>query len=264
MNPESIAEAFARARAEGRIALIGYLPSAWPDEAAFRASAEAAFAAGMDILEVGIPSVDPFLDGETIRRAVAETIKAGATARSAVEAAAPLARAGHALVAMMYAASYAELGGDNLSSSLSGLGYAGLLVVGADDATTAASARSARDAGIASIGFAGGHPDAASVAALAGRSGGFIYLPSYEGRTGRKAVFGKELGERIALAKAASGGLPVAVGFGVNRPSDVSALRDLGADGAIIGTAMVEAAPSLERLAAYVAALRSAARGGGS
>lgn len=242
--------------------LIGYLPASWPDDATFRASAETAFAAGMDILEVGIPSPDPFLDGETIRRAVAQTVRAGATARSALEAAVPLARAGHALVAMMYSASYAELGGDLLSSSLAGLGYAGLLVVGTDDATAASSARAARNAGIASIGFAGGHPDAASLAALAERSGGFIYLPSYEGRTGRKAVFGKELGERIALAKASSRGLPVAVGFGVNKPADVSALRSLGADGAIIGTAMVEAAPSLKELAAYVAALRRAAEGG--
>jgi tryptophan synthase alpha chain len=261
LNPDSIAQVFARARAEGRIALIGYLPSAWPDDTAFRTSAETAFAAGMDILEVGVPSPDPYLDGETIRRAVAESVKAGATSRSAVEAAAPLARSGRALVAMMYAVSYAELGGDLLSSSLAGLGYAGLLVVGADEATMAASARSARSAGISSIGFAGGRMDAAGLSSLAERSGGFIYLPSYEGKTGRRAVFGKELGERIALAKAASHGLPVAVGFGVNKPSDVAALRELGADGAIIGTAMVEASSSPERLAAYVSALRAAAEG---
>ena len=56
-------EAFARARAEGRAALIGYLPSGFPTQEQGVALATAMVEGGVDIVEVGLPYSDP-LNGE--------------------------------------------------------------------------------------------------------------------------------------------------------------------------------------------------------
>jgi tryptophan synthase alpha chain len=267
LNPGLIDRVFAEASADGRLALVGYLPAAWPSESGFRECAEAAFLAGLDILEVGVPTADPFLDGEVIRKAVASVMSTGVSAATALESSSPLAAGGvtpgggqapRAVIAMMYLPGYIELGRAALPERLAGLGYSGMLVVGAGDGDWREYAPAARAAGVAPIGFAGGETGHAELGILARRAGGFIYLPSYQGMTGREASFDEALGGRIAVVKQASRGLPVAVGFGVNSPDDVRALAGLGADGAIVGTAMVKAASDPDRLSKYVASLREA------
>ena len=56
-------------RAEGRAALVGYLPAGFPTVdggiAAIRALAES----GVDLIEVGFPYSDPVMDGPVIQRA---------------------------------------------------------------------------------------------------------------------------------------------------------------------------------------------------
>lgn len=257
---DAIESAFEEARSRGRLALVGYLPAAWPSEAGFAELADAAFGAGLDVLEVGVPSADPFLDGDVIRDAMAALAQRGVSAARAVEAAAASAREGRALIAMMYRDEWQ--GGAASAARLAGLGYAGMLVVGTKPGDWQAIAAEALASGLAPIAFASpsdGLDEAGAVAKMAGGAGGFVYLPSYRGKTGRKASFDAALGRRIASVRGAAAGLPIAVGFGVNAPSDVAALAGLGADGAIIGTAFLKASANPEGLAAFVGSLVGAA-----
>jgi tryptophan synthase alpha chain len=59
----SVTAAFERTRAEGRAALIGYLPVGYPSVDGSIAAIEAMVAAGVDIVEVGLPYSDPVMDG---------------------------------------------------------------------------------------------------------------------------------------------------------------------------------------------------------
>src|SRR5260370_7171210 len=61
-----IAAAFARARSEGRVALIPYVMAGYPDLATSEALAVALGEARADILELGIPFSDPLADGAPI------------------------------------------------------------------------------------------------------------------------------------------------------------------------------------------------------
>ena len=74
-----IAAAFARARAEGRAALIPYIVAGYPDADTSLAAALAAADAGADLLEVGLPYSDPLADGATLQRASGVALAAGAT-----------------------------------------------------------------------------------------------------------------------------------------------------------------------------------------
>ena len=60
---ERIRASFASAAGEGRTALIAYILSGYPSDADALAAAEAALAAGADMLEIGVPFSDPMAEG---------------------------------------------------------------------------------------------------------------------------------------------------------------------------------------------------------
>lgn len=64
-------------RAEGRPALVGYLPVGFPTVDGSIAAARAAVAAGVDVLELGLPYSDPVMDGPVIQRASEAALAGG-------------------------------------------------------------------------------------------------------------------------------------------------------------------------------------------
>ncbi|MDP2013587.1 MAG: tryptophan synthase subunit alpha, partial [Actinomycetota bacterium] len=65
-----VAGAFAKAAAENRAALIGYLPAGFPTPEISVRLINAMVGAGVDIIEVGLPYSDPLMDGPVIQQAV--------------------------------------------------------------------------------------------------------------------------------------------------------------------------------------------------
>ena len=72
----TLAEAFDRARSQGRAALIGYLPAGFPTAAGSVALITAMVEAGVDVVEVGLPYSDPLMDGPDIQAAVERALAA--------------------------------------------------------------------------------------------------------------------------------------------------------------------------------------------
>lgn len=68
---------------------------------------------------------------------------------------------------------------------------------------------------------------------------GFLYLVAALGVTGVRQELASGLGEQIRRAKAATK-VPVAVGFGVSSPEQAARVAAWGADGVIVGSALVE------------------------
>ena len=62
-------EVLAKTRAEGRPALVGYLPAGFPDKQTAIEAMVAMVDAGVDIVEIGLPYSDPVMDGPTIQKA---------------------------------------------------------------------------------------------------------------------------------------------------------------------------------------------------
>ncbi len=238
-----IAEAFARARASNRAALIPYVVAGYPDADTSLAAALAAADAGADILEVGLPYSDPLADGATLQRASGVALAAGATFEGSLRL---LERIGAArpnlpLVPMAYANQVLGAGdGEAVAKRLAGAGAAGVIVADLTPDEGAAFEAVARRVGLAVVYLVAPTTPAARMARIAARSGGFLYCVSLVGVTGARTSLPSTVGRLIREVRAVSP-VPVAVGFGVSRPTHVRAIARAGADGVIVASALVDA-----------------------
>jgi tryptophan synthase alpha chain len=261
-----IGAAFERARAEGRAALIPYVVAGYPDAETSFAAALACADGGADLLEIGLPYSDPLADGATLQRASSAALAAGATLERSL---ALLARIGAArpdlpLVAMGYANQLLG-GGDGAAraSALATAGAAGVIVADLTPDEGAPFEVVAADAGLAVVYLVAPTTPPPRRRRIAERSGGFLYCVSLVGVTGARSRLPASVGHLVREVKAASP-VPVAVGFGVSRPSHVEAIARAGADGVIVASALVDAlgpdGRDLAALETFVAELRGATR----
>ena len=238
-----IADAFARAKADGRVALIPYIVAGYPDAETSLVIALAAIDAGADLLEVGLPYSDPLADGTTLQRASAGALAAGATFDSSLDLVRRIARARPStpLVTMGYANQLMGGGdGRERAQALAAAGASGTIVADLTPDEGAPFEAAAAEAGIAVVYLVAPTTSPARRALVAVRSGGFLYCVSLVGITGARTSLPPEVGRYVREVKAVSP-VPVAVGFGVSRPTHVRALVRAGADGVIVASALVDA-----------------------
>jgi tryptophan synthase alpha chain len=263
-----IADAFARAHADGRAALVPYVVAGYPDAATSFEIACAAIDAGADLLEVGLPYSNPLADGAANQRASQAALRAGITFEGSLALVARIAAARPSvpLVAMGYANQIIGGGdGRERAHALAAAGVAGVIVVDLTPDEGRPFERVASEAGIGVVYLVAPTTEPARRAEVAARSGGFLYCVSLVGVTGARTSLPASVAGLVAGVKAVSP-VPVAVGFGVSKPAHAQAIARAGADGVVVGSALVDAlgpeGTDVARLAALVAALREGARRG--
>src|SRR5919107_4132070 len=128
---DRIAEAFGRARDEGRTAFVPYGVAGYPDLDMSYEAAITCIDGGADVLEIGLPYSDPLADGATLQRASAAALRAGATFDGSIELVRRIAesRPRVPLVPMCYANQVIG-GGDGREAArrLADAGAAGIIV----------------------------------------------------------------------------------------------------------------------------------------
>ncbi len=261
-----IAAAFARAHAEGRAALIPYVVAGYPDAETSFEIALAAADAGADLLEIGLPYSDPLADGATLQRASGAAIRAGATLDGSLRLIERIgaARPDLPLVPMGYANQVIGGGdGEAVARRLGASGASGLIVADLTPDEGGPFEVVARAAGLAVVYLIAPTTPPERRAAIASRSGGFVYCVSLVGVTGARAALPRTVGRLIREVTAASP-VPVAVGFGVSKPAHVRAIVTARADGVIVASALVDAlgddGRDTEGLRRLVTDLRAATR----
>lgn len=240
---QRIRRAFDVAAAEGRTAFIAYVLSGYPSEADGLAAAEAALAAGADLLEVGVPFSDPLADGPTIAAAGRVALAAGGGLPSAQRLVASLRERGHEapILVMSYLNPILAAGEHETILALRAAGTDGLVV---PDLPAGASGRLERLA--ASIGLAisflvtpNTSPERIELAVRA--STGFVYVVPLLGVTGTRDELAAGARDLVASVHETSAGrAPVAAGFGLGTVEQVAELTPV-ADGLVVGSALVAA-----------------------
>lgn len=254
-----LGDAFARARAERRTALVAYLMTGYPDLATSAAAARAALEAGADVLELGVPFSDPMADGTTIQRAGERALANGVTLRGVLEVARGLAGAAP-VVLMGYANPFFRMGLEALVSRARGAGIAGFIVPDLPDEESAEFDRACAGADLVRVSLVAPTTPEERLARLVPRCAGFVYCVSLTGVTGARRELGPDVADFLRRVRAHAR-VPVAVGFGISRPEHVAALAGL-ADGVVVGSALVDAmdgaADPIASVGALVRDLRAA------
>ncbi len=238
-----IRDAFAIAAADGRAALVPYVVAGYPDADASFEAAVTAIDAGADVLEIGLPYSDPLADGTTLQRASGVALAAGATLERSIAFVERVsaARPGVPLVPMGYANQVIG-GGDGVAfaRTLVRAGASGVIVADLTPDEGGPFERVATTAGLAVVYLVAPTTTPARRAAVAARTGGFLYCVSLVGVTGARRSLDRNVRALIRDVRAVSP-VPVAVGFGVSRASHVRHLVSAGADGVIVASALVDA-----------------------
>jgi tryptophan synthase alpha chain len=253
--------AFAAAREGGRLSFVPYVVAGYPDYDTSEQAALAAIDAGADVLELGLPYSDPLADGATLQRASAAALAAGATLARSLDLVEHVCRArpDTPVLVMGYVNQFlGPPGADNVARRLAGAGAAGAIVADLtpDEGAPLEEAFTRHD--LALVYLVAPTTPTERAATIAQRGGGFVYCVSLTGVTGARTSLPGQLKALVTRVKGASP-LPVAVGFGVSRPAHVRAVARAGADGVVVGSALVDSlgpdGRAVDRLAATVRAL---------
>jgi tryptophan synthase alpha chain len=249
----------------GRAALIGYLPAGFPDPEVFQSVLSSLVTAGLQCVEIGIPTKNPVLDGQIISSALTRMEERGLTFPRAMSLSGDALRLSKvAGICMIYRATLMEIGAENVLSDLRRQNFQGVLVPDLPLDEWRPFAGLASDYAVKPIGFLSARMGNDEVGEVASYAEGFLYFQSYEGQTGNHLRIDSEIMDRLKRVKQIVGKrrLPVAVGFGIHSPEDARKLQQGGADGVIIGTALVEAvAESSKRAERFILEIARALAG---
>ena len=123
----STSVAFEKARADGRAALVGYLPAGFPDVAGGIDALRAMVDAGCDVIEVGLPYSDPVMDGPTIQAAAQQALERGVRVSDTLRTVEAVAATGTPTVVMTYWNPIERYGVERFARDLAAAGGAGLI-----------------------------------------------------------------------------------------------------------------------------------------
>lgn len=230
---------FESCRAEQRSALIGYLPTGYPDVATSIEAMTTLVESGCDIIEVGIAYSDPGMDGPTIAAATDVALRHGVRVRDALTAVEAITEAGGAAVVMTYWNPVLRYGVDAFARDLAAAGGLGLITPDlipdeADQWLVASDAH-----GLDRIFLVAPSSTPERLAATVEASRGFVYAASTMGVTGARDAVSNAAPELVARVRAVSD-IPVGVGLGVRSAAQAAEIGSY-ADGVIVGSALVSA-----------------------
>jgi tryptophan synthase alpha chain len=232
---------FAELKREGRAAFVTFLMAGDPDPATSLEIIKALPRAGADIIEIGMPFTDPMADGPAIQAAGLRALHAGMSLKKTL-ALVRAFRAGDAatpLVLMGYYNPIYSYGVERFLSDAKSAGVDGLIIVDLPPEEDSELCLPALQAGLNFIRLATPTTDDRRLPAVLANTSGFVYYVSITGITGSAGADSSVVGEAVARIKRHTD-LPVCVGFGIRTPQAAGAIA-LKADGAVVGTALVDA-----------------------
>ena len=230
---------FAYLKAKGKKAFVSYVMAGDPDFDTSLEIVRGLPAAGVDVIELGLPFTDPMADGPTIQLAGQRALEGGMTLNRTLELAARFREQDDTtpIVLMGYYNPIYSMGVDKFLIAAKAAGIDGLIVVDLPPEEDPELCLPAQAAGLNFIRLATPTTDDKRLPRVVQNTSGFVYYVSITGITGAAEAEAGDVGPEVARIQKASG-LPVIVGFGVNTPEKSRAIADV-ADGVVVGSAIV-------------------------
>ncbi|MEO8499377.1 MAG: tryptophan synthase subunit alpha [Vicinamibacteria bacterium] len=252
----TLAQMFAATKARQEMALIPYVTAGYPSLAASLDFIENAEEAGADAVEVGLPFSDPVADGPTIQFASHAALQSGFKTRTFLDALAARRRSGP-LILMTYLNPLLALGSAAFST-LAAAGVCALVVPDLPEDEASSMSEEAARLGIDLVLLVAPTSSDQRLRRIGSISRGFVYVVGVVGTTGARREADPALPGILSRVRAATT-LPLVAGFGLSEPSHIAAIN-AHADGAIVGSRLVEAIRHGEDFAALVRSFKQASR----
>jgi tryptophan synthase alpha chain len=251
----SLAEAFGKARAEGRALVVGCMPAGFPTVDGSVAAMRAMVEAGIDVIEVELPYSDPVMDGPVIQKASDIALAGGVRTADTMRVVEAVAEAGAPVALMTYWAPVERYGVDRFARDFAAAGGVGMITPDLipDEAQEWLAASDA--ARLDRVFLVSPSSTDARLAMTVRHCRGFVYATSVMGVTGAREQTSSAAPALVARIRAVDPELAVGVGLGVR---DGAQAAEVGgyADGVIVGSALVRCVLDAPDLATGLAAVR--------
>lgn len=253
---------FADLKAAGKKAFVSYVMAGDPDYETSLQVVKGLPAAGVDIIELGLPFTDPMADGPTIQLAGQRALDGGMTLERTLELAREFRKEDDTtpIVLMGYYNPIYNRGVDTFLADAKAAGIDGLIVVDLPPEEDEELCIPAQAAGLNFIRLATPTTDDKRLPRVLQNTSGFVYYVSITGITGAAEAEAGDVGPEVARIKSATD-LSVIVGFGINTPDKARNIASVS-DGAVVGSAIVGqigAGKSVEEVLAFVKSLSDGA-----
>jgi tryptophan synthase alpha chain len=235
-----ISRTFENLKSSGRMAFMPFLTAGDPHLDATLRLIRRLGAAGVDLIEVGIPYSDPIADGPVIQASYTRALERGLHIDDIFQAFGSLEGERESLpplVAMVSFAIIFRIGGETFLTKAAEAGFSGLIVpdLPGDEAEEFAALVAQSSLDLIPL-VAPTTPDE-RIDKIVGVASGFLYCISVAGTTGARDELPPELNAQLHGLRSRTD-LPLAVGFGISKPEQADLLRG-HADGLIVGSAIV-------------------------
>ncbi|MGC1504002.1 MAG: tryptophan synthase subunit alpha [Sulfitobacter sp.] len=230
---------FADLKAQGKKAFVSYIMAGDPDMETSLEIMRGLPAAGVDVIELGLPFTDPMADGPTIQLAGQRALEGGMTLRKTLDMAAAFRKDDDTtpIVLMGYYNPIYSMGVETFLTAAKEAGIDGLIIVDLPPEEDSELCLPAQAAGLNFIRLATPTTDDNRLPRVVQNTSGFVYYVSITGITGSAEAEAGDVAPEVVRIREASG-LPVIVGFGVNTPAKSQAIAEV-ADGVVVGSAIV-------------------------
>ncbi|ESQ45005.1 hypothetical protein EUTSA_v10010558mg [Eutrema salsugineum] len=235
-----LADTFTELKKQGKVAFIPYITAGDPDLSTTAEALKVLDACGSDIIELGVPYSDPLADGPVIQAAATRSLEKGTNLDNILDMLDKVVPQLSCPVSLFtYYNPILKRGLGKFMASIRDVGVQGLVVPDVPLEETEMLRKEALNNSIELVLLTTPTTPTERMKRIVEASEGFIYLVSSIGVTGARASVSGKVQSLLKDIKEATD-KPVAVGFGISKPEHVKQIAGWGADGVIVGSAMVK------------------------
>ena len=229
-------------RSEGQLAFLPFLVVGDPEPNKFLRLADAMVEAGADALELGLPYSDPPADGPIIQEADNRALRAGVTTQKAFELITEVRQRHDVPVSLLvYFNLVMQAGINEFFSKAQAAGIDAILVPDVPLELAGPIVSAAQKYQISHVCLATAVSNQERVQKLGELCEGYVYAAARMGVTGVQSdVERSSLHDLVERLRTAQIELPILAGFGLSQPEHADAVRAAGADGFIVGSAIIK------------------------
>ncbi|MFA6225149.1 MAG: tryptophan synthase subunit alpha [Methanoregula sp.] len=221
-------------------AFIGFTVAGDPDKATCIRIARALIAGGTDILELGVPFSDPVADGPTIQKADERALAAGTTPDTVFEIVKEIRKESDVpIVFLTYYNIVYRQGIERFYREAQDAGVDGVLIADMPVEESEVVCAVAAHCGIDPIFLITQTTSDERIKKIAEKARGYLYLVAVLGVTGVRDQISDGAIDLLHRVRRNTR-LPLALGFGISKPPHAKTCARAGADGVIVGSAIVE------------------------